>query len=224
MRSTILLFICSALSAAPSLHFTETAADFGPLLQGDVVSHVFAYENRGHGRMVISKVSTSCGCTAGEVTKKELAPGEKGELKVTFNSDRFTGPQKKTVTVCFTDRDLPCERITISAEVKKLWDCTPPHFNLSLKTPETALSITNLHSSPIRYIHVEASMPDVVLGRKFPVLDARVVPGGGFACPVKAVFPPDKMGEGPRYGYVEVKISFEDGRSFSKKIGVTITP
>jgi len=107
MRTSLLLLAALPLFAAPLLYFPEKAFDFGNILQGDVVSHAFSFENRGDSALTISKVTASCGCTAGEISRKRLKPAEKSELKVTFNSDKFTGDQKKTVLVYANDAQNP---------------------------------------------------------------------------------------------------------------------
>lgn len=50
--------------------------------------------------MVINQAVASCGCTVPSYTKTPIKPGEKGEIKVTYNGKgAFPGHFKKTITV-----------------------------------------------------------------------------------------------------------------------------
>ena len=48
---------------------------------------------------MIEKVEGSCGCTVAEWPRYPVEPGEKAEIKVTFNSLGKRGVQDKTITV-----------------------------------------------------------------------------------------------------------------------------
>ena len=50
--------------------------------------------------LVINQAIASCGCTVPEYTKTPIQPGEKGEIKVTYNgTGKFPGHFKKSITV-----------------------------------------------------------------------------------------------------------------------------
>ena len=49
---------------------------------------------------IINQAVASCGCTIPSYTKAPIKPGEKGEIKVTYNgTGAFPGHFKKTITV-----------------------------------------------------------------------------------------------------------------------------
>ena len=48
----------------PQITFAEDSKDFGDIVQGDKVSHVFEFENTGTEPLILSNVLTTCGCTA----------------------------------------------------------------------------------------------------------------------------------------------------------------
>lgn len=83
----------------PKITFAETSFDFGDIVQGDRVEHVFEFENVGSEPLILSDVRTTCGCTAPEWPREPVAPGEKGSLKVLFNSTGKMGIQNKVITV-----------------------------------------------------------------------------------------------------------------------------
>jgi len=83
----------------PVIQFEETTHDFGKIIQGEKVSYTFKFKNVGKTDLLISKVSTSCGCTATDYPKDPVAPGESGKIVVTFDSHNKKGFQNKTATV-----------------------------------------------------------------------------------------------------------------------------
>jgi replication initiation and membrane attachment protein DnaB len=93
----------SATNADPSslglFEFAEMEYDFGTIKEGVVVEHVFDFTNNGQAPLVISNITASCGCTSPDWTKTPINPGEKGMVKVVFNSTAKTGAQAPTVTI-----------------------------------------------------------------------------------------------------------------------------
>ncbi len=61
---------------------------------------MFSFTNNGDKPLVINQAVASCGCTVPEYTKSPIAPGAKGEIKVTYNgTGKFPGHFKKSITV-----------------------------------------------------------------------------------------------------------------------------
>ncbi|MBS1514949.1 MAG: DUF1573 domain-containing protein [Bacteroidetes bacterium] len=87
-------------AGGPKLNFSEKQKDFGKILQGDIVQYEFDFINDGDTTLEITNVQTSCGCTAATVGEKnKYAPGEKGKIRITFNSNGKVGKIEKTVLV-----------------------------------------------------------------------------------------------------------------------------
>ncbi|OOG69307.1 DUF1573 domain-containing protein [Algoriphagus sp. A40] len=93
----------SATTADPSslgeFQFPEMEYDFGTINEGQVIEHIFNFTNNGQSPLVISNITASCGCTSPEWTKTPVNPGEKGFVKVVFNSTAKSGAQAPTVTI-----------------------------------------------------------------------------------------------------------------------------
>ena len=81
------------------LVFDESEFDFGDIHQGDQVEHIFKFQNQGTEPLILSNVATTCGCTAPYWPKDPIPPGEKGDIKVKFNSSGKMGRQNKIITV-----------------------------------------------------------------------------------------------------------------------------
>jgi hypothetical protein len=86
-------------SNLPVMTFTQVEHDFGKIIQGEKVSYSFKFKNTGNADLVIAKVSTSCGCTAGDYPKEPVRPGEEGTIEVRFDSAGKQGFQSKDLTI-----------------------------------------------------------------------------------------------------------------------------
>ena len=91
-----------ALAQKPAeIKFDKLTHDFGTFSEKNpVVTCVFTYTNVGEEPLIINQAIASCGCTVPEYTKTPVKPGEKGEIKVTYNgTGKFPGHFKKSITV-----------------------------------------------------------------------------------------------------------------------------
>ena len=82
-----------------SFKFEEIEHDFGKVIQGESVSYEFKFTNTGKSDLIIVDVNTSCGCTVPSFPRTPIRPGEKGAIKVSFNSAGKFGFQAKNILV-----------------------------------------------------------------------------------------------------------------------------
>ena len=80
------------------IKFDKTTQDLGTFSESNAVQQaVFTFTNVGDAPLVINQAIASCGCTVPSYTK---APGQKGQIKVTYNGEgKFPGHFKKSITV-----------------------------------------------------------------------------------------------------------------------------
>ncbi|GGG91585.1 hypothetical protein GCM10007415_27750 [Parapedobacter pyrenivorans] len=110
--------IPGADSAAAVLEVENDSYDFGEVKEGEKVEHEFMFTNTGSSPLIISNVQASCGCTTPEYSKNPIAPGDKGMVKVVFNSAGQVGKQHKVVTVS-SNAASPNTLLHLRGEVKK---------------------------------------------------------------------------------------------------------
>jgi hypothetical protein len=115
----------------PKIEFEEKSHDFGTATEGDRLTHVFVVKNTGGGTLIIDRVSTSCGCTAAVLKKKEIPPGSQGEVEVTFDTTRRGGDNRKTITVQSNDPANPRMELEIRAKVETLLAFEPAFVRLN---------------------------------------------------------------------------------------------
>lgn len=83
------------------IEFEKITHDFGTFSEGNPVQECsFTFTNVGDAPLIITQAIASCGCTVPSYTKEPIAPGKKGEIKVTYNGKgKFPGHFKKSITV-----------------------------------------------------------------------------------------------------------------------------
>ena len=100
---TALMLVCGITfaSAQAEIKFDKLTNDFGTFSESSpVVTCTFTFTNVGNQPLVVNQAVASCGCTVPEYTKDPVKPGEKGEIKVTYNgTGKFPGHFKKSITV-----------------------------------------------------------------------------------------------------------------------------
>ncbi|MDD5434631.1 MAG: DUF1573 domain-containing protein [Nitrospira sp.] len=112
------IFVYSAFAeGTPNIVFKEQAHDFGKVIQGKIVEYTFTFENRGTADLLISEVTTSCGCTAALVSNNTLKPGETGQIKVSYDSQGRAGKVERKITVVSNDPVERSKELSISATV-----------------------------------------------------------------------------------------------------------
>ncbi len=87
------------IQGMPQIEFVVEAHDFGKIIQGEVVSFTFFYENVGSGGLLITSASATCGCTIPNYSKEPLASGSRGKLEVVFDSKGKMGAQNKSIAI-----------------------------------------------------------------------------------------------------------------------------
>ena len=105
-----------------AITFEKTEHDFGTLLQGEVVTYSFHFTNTGNEPLIISQVTSSCGCTVGDYPRNPIAPGKGGEIKATYNSTGHHGFQNRYLTVM--SNTMPAKNV-LQLKVKVL---TPDQY------------------------------------------------------------------------------------------------
>lgn len=101
----------------PVFQFDKSEHDFGEINEGDVVSTTFKFTNTGKSPLIIARALGSCGCTVPSYPTEPIAPGESGEIEVSFNSAGKPNLQQKIVTL-YANTEKGKELLKIKALVK----------------------------------------------------------------------------------------------------------
>ncbi len=123
-KITLVLFIgllsisLNAQEKIAKIEFNNDTVDYGEIEKGADGVRVFEFTNSGDAPLIISKVSSSCGCTIPKSPKDPILPGKKGEIEVKYDTNRV-GPIRKAVTV-ISNADTPTVVLNIKGEVKNI--------------------------------------------------------------------------------------------------------
>jgi hypothetical protein len=101
----------------PQLSYDRMTHNFGQIQQNTQNKTTFIIKNMGDAPLIIRKTKASCGCTASQPKKMNLAPGESTSIDVTFSSGGKQGKQTQNVTIITNDPTQPQTLLTIEAEV-----------------------------------------------------------------------------------------------------------
>ena len=127
---TIIVFCCMAgkcssrekstqeSASETTAEFEKDTHDFGKITASNgKVEYSFSFYNTGKTPLVITKVDTSCGCTATEWTKEPIAPRKQGFIKAVYDPEGNKGPFIKHITVYYNGNP-PIIRLKIQGEVE----------------------------------------------------------------------------------------------------------
>jgi hypothetical protein len=112
-----LLTFCTLQLTAQKIDFEVKEINYGDLMQGDNGLRIFKFKNTGNAPLVISDVQKTCGCTSPDYTKTPIMPGETGEIKVSYDTNRI-GQFTKFVTVFSNDPENNSVQLKIYGNIK----------------------------------------------------------------------------------------------------------
>jgi len=91
--------------------------NFGQVPNDRAVEHVYKVSNTGTKPLVITRVQTSCGCTAAMMESSVIDPGQTGKLRVSFNPHNQKQAVTRTISVYSNDPVDSVIQIKLSANV-----------------------------------------------------------------------------------------------------------
>lgn len=114
----LLALSVNAQDKAAKIEFKTETVDYGVIEKGSDGVRVFEFTNTGTAPLIISKVSSSCGCTIPKKPEEAILPGKTGEIQVKYDTKRV-GPIRKAITV-ISNADTPTKVLKIKGEVKSV--------------------------------------------------------------------------------------------------------
>lgn len=105
-----------------TVKFTEESYDFGEVMDGEKVVHVYKFKNTGKEPLVISDAKSTCGCTVPDWPREPIPVGGSGEIKVQYDSKNKGRVGGATITkkVTITANTDPQQTyLTIKGKVNK---------------------------------------------------------------------------------------------------------
>lgn len=94
----LMSFSVNAQEKVAKIEFKADTIDYGTIEKGADGVRVFEFTNTGDAPLIVSKVTSSCGCTVPKWSKEAILPGKSGEIQVKYDTKRVS-PIRKTITV-----------------------------------------------------------------------------------------------------------------------------
>ena len=82
----------------PKIEFVKTIHDYGTLKKASDGSCEFAFKNTGNEPLILSNVTSTCGCTVPTWPKEPILPGQGGTIRVMYDTKKV-GTISKSIKV-----------------------------------------------------------------------------------------------------------------------------
>tara|TARA_B110001454_G_scaffold183504_1_gene178699 strand:- start:261 stop:665 length:405 start_codon:yes stop_codon:yes gene_type:complete len=115
--TVLFLGLINFSAAAQEFKFEEEVINYGKIDKDSDGERVFIFTNIGDQPIVIKRIQSSCGCTVPKKPEKPVMPGEKGEIKVSYATNRVGG-FSKSITI-YSNAKNPTKVIRIKGTVNK---------------------------------------------------------------------------------------------------------
>lgn len=129
----------------PRIEFEKVVHDFGAVDPDSTHRCEFRFKNVGDSTLKVTRPTSKCTCTVGQLMKTEYAPGESGVIKVTkFKVTKRARLHTQPLTVRTNDETKPVVKLTVQARVVPKVTYTPARLKLlisdeSASPPEVTL-------------------------------------------------------------------------------------
>ena len=111
----LISFTINAQDKVAKIKFKTDTVDYGTIEKGADGLRIFEFTNTGDAPLIVSKVTSSCGCTVPKWSQDPILPGKTGEIQVKYDTNRVN-PIRKTITV-ISNVDTPTVALKIKGEV-----------------------------------------------------------------------------------------------------------
>ena len=103
---------------APSMVIENSLKDFGKVMQGEMLKHVFNFSNRGSGTLEIISVEATCGCQTTTPSQKQIQPGQSGQIEISVDTALLIGDIEETARIITNDPLRRSVLFSIKADVQ----------------------------------------------------------------------------------------------------------
>jgi hypothetical protein len=145
-----------ATGKGPELTFETKMHDFGDVGPGTKHTFVYKFKNIGEDVLKITNINAPCGCTVPVLEKREYAPGESGEIAVTYTALATKLPVTKHVYISSNDKKNPEYEISLKAVSVPKVSVEPENFELNLRKENAGMGTITLKSTDGKAFSIKA--------------------------------------------------------------------
>lgn len=181
-----LIFGLTTLSGqdkAPSIVVDNPVKDFGKVMQGETLKHVFRLMNKGSITLEILDIGPTCGCQATSLSEKQILPGQSGQIEVVVYTEGLKGAINESVNLISNDPHRSSIFLTMKADVQPEISVSSPSIffdNVPAgKEATREIIMTVAAGRPIMILSAESSLESVIVklesipdseGKKFKLI------------------------------------------------------
>ncbi|MHC4192617.1 MAG: DUF1573 domain-containing protein [Planctomycetota bacterium] len=142
----------------PRIEFERVVHDFGAVNPDSTHRCEFRFKNVGDSTLRVTRPTSKCTCTVGQLMKTEYAPGESGVIKVTkFKVSKHARLYTQPLTVKTNDKTKSVVKLTVQARVVPKVTYTPKRLKLlisdeSASPPEVTLKCVDDQPFAVRSV------------------------------------------------------------------------
>jgi len=206
-----------AAVTGPQIQFKETSHDFGQIIQGQKAETEFEFTNTGDAELIITKVRSTCGCTAALASADKILPGEKGSIKVSFNSAGRRGKNTKGIKVQTNVPGNETVELEIKTDILVELDFNPPRAYMGEfefgKELTKEVELTNYTDQTINILEVSNSRDEI----KAELEKKDIPPSGKIKIKITMTVP-----EGIDRNHISDKLQLKTDRKGSETISLPV--
>lgn len=105
----------NAQDKVAKIEFKSDTIDYGTIEKGSNGVRIFEFTNTGDAPLIVSNVTSTCGCTIPKKPEGPILPGKTGQIEVKYDTNRVN-PIRKTITV-ISNAETPTVALKIKGEV-----------------------------------------------------------------------------------------------------------
>lgn len=197
-----LLLYALSVTAQADLVFEKSSIAISPDLLAKEAQAAFIFTNNGDKPVTITRINSSCGCTAAVAKDKVIKPGESSQIETTFTFGDRHGKQIKRIVLNTDHPKQPRITLTLSTNIPRIATFKPAALVWRADDLERAPKQTKLTIAQDKRVKliglgklptgIKATLEEVDKKKQPGVWTLRIDPnttdealGGGFSIPVK---------------------------------------
>lgn len=149
----------------PAAEIPETVFHFDRIERGTSMDHTFKIRNVGDQSLNVKVVSTTCKCTAGDLTKDRIAPGDEAEIELEWTAKTPPGPFRHGATLSTNDPKHSRIELIVEGEVVESSTLQPAELLFGTvnvgESKETSLYLISNLQEDVEVLDHELSADDV---------------------------------------------------------------
>ncbi len=154
-------------SGEPIITCEQPTFDFGTRDTSEIVDHRFVLKNAGTSDLLITAIRPACGCTAANLTRQTIPPGESAELSTRLTLAGRPGDLHKTILVESNDPSNPALQLALAGKAAAEFEIQPSILVLRKDSPSKPASgsvqIRATDGSPLEITNLASASGNISL-------------------------------------------------------------